>query len=63
MKTFPAPLTTRLPANEYNTKFTHQLSKICIKHVFLTTFSTVLVLLQTVYGEKTELPTSDKLSM
>ena len=38
-------------------------SKIRIKHVFLTTFSTVLELLQTVYGEKTELPTSDKLSM
>ena len=35
--------------------FTHLLSKIGIKHVFSTIFSTVLELLQTVYRENTEL--------
>ena len=35
--------------------FTHLLSKIGIKHVFSTIFSTVLELLQTVYRQKTEL--------
>ena len=38
--------------------FTHLLSKIGIKHVFSTIFSTVLELLQTVYREKTELQQS-----
>ena len=61
-KNFPRPWPQDSPLMNI-TFHTPVFSKICIKHVFLTTFSTVLELLETVYGEKTELPTSDKLSM
>ena len=41
--------------------FTHLLSKISIKHVFSTIFSTVVGLLQTVYRETDRTTTGDKL--